>query len=381
MSNSHPTNPGPGRPLPERPNLEHLKKEAKQRLKVMRLGDPEATLAAAQLATARLYGFASWRRLVAYVKAGNQPRKLGGHPNHLRDGMEAEDRSDYKTAVTYYQLAIAGRPTDIIPHYRLGRALVRQQLYHEALDAFEEVLKLDPQNLPAHYEIGKLHLSARNYSEELLVEYNHENLLAHYEIGKLYLSTHNYAAAIAKYKWLKSQAENFTSVSSDPYELLPYNQRTGDLTQNPFHRAYAAELSLYLLDLIPPEVAEQNQLPSSQIVFVNPIDTPKGPSGKQQDTFAGDLPALRKKAIPSEIARLNQLGGWVILSAVFDISGQFTDIRVVRGLPDGLTRRAIHRLRQFRFDPANIDSTPGSVRGIMEFNFGPARLLARTADH
>ncbi|MBO0719359.1 MAG: ankyrin repeat domain-containing protein [Blastocatellia bacterium] len=35
----------------------------------MRVDDPEATLAAAQLATARQYGFTSWRRLVSHVTA------------------------------------------------------------------------------------------------------------------------------------------------------------------------------------------------------------------------------------------------------------------------------------------------------------------------
>src|SRR5262245_47229669 len=69
MSNTNPTNPGPARRLPRPANLEHLRKEAKQRLKVMRLDNPGATLAAAQFAVAREYGFTSWRRLVAYVKA------------------------------------------------------------------------------------------------------------------------------------------------------------------------------------------------------------------------------------------------------------------------------------------------------------------------
>ncbi len=69
MNDTNPATPGPARPLPERANLEHLKKEAKRRLKAMRLDDSGSTLADAQLATAREYGFASWRRLVAYVKA------------------------------------------------------------------------------------------------------------------------------------------------------------------------------------------------------------------------------------------------------------------------------------------------------------------------
>jgi hypothetical protein len=43
----------------------------------MRLSDPGATLATAQLATARLYGFTSWRRLVAYVKAQRDVERIG----------------------------------------------------------------------------------------------------------------------------------------------------------------------------------------------------------------------------------------------------------------------------------------------------------------
>ncbi|MBO0863177.1 MAG: ankyrin repeat domain-containing protein [Chloracidobacterium sp.] len=69
MTDTNSANPGPTCPLPERANLEHLRKEAKQRLKTMRLDDPDASLAAAQLATARQYGFTSWRRLVAHVTA------------------------------------------------------------------------------------------------------------------------------------------------------------------------------------------------------------------------------------------------------------------------------------------------------------------------
>jgi hypothetical protein len=69
MSNKKPANQGPTHLLPERANLEHLRKEAKQLLKSMRPDDSGATLAAAQLTTARKYGFTSWRRLVAHVTA------------------------------------------------------------------------------------------------------------------------------------------------------------------------------------------------------------------------------------------------------------------------------------------------------------------------
>jgi ankyrin repeat protein len=54
--------------LPSRPHLEWLKKACKERLVAMRAENPEAKLSDAQLAVAREYGFASWRKLKAYVE-------------------------------------------------------------------------------------------------------------------------------------------------------------------------------------------------------------------------------------------------------------------------------------------------------------------------
>ena len=57
------------RTLPARPNLDYLKKEAKDRLDVLRRTDPSAQLADAQFALAREYGFASWPTMKAHVEA------------------------------------------------------------------------------------------------------------------------------------------------------------------------------------------------------------------------------------------------------------------------------------------------------------------------
>src|SRR6516225_4727635 len=56
------------RSLPERPNLDWLRKTAKQALKQLREHQGFARLAAAQLAVARESGFDSWRKLVRYVQ-------------------------------------------------------------------------------------------------------------------------------------------------------------------------------------------------------------------------------------------------------------------------------------------------------------------------
>lgn len=57
--------------LPARANLEHLKNEAKQRLKAMQAQSPAVRLAEAQLMVAHDYGFPSWRKLKSHVDALN----------------------------------------------------------------------------------------------------------------------------------------------------------------------------------------------------------------------------------------------------------------------------------------------------------------------
>lgn len=60
------------RHLPSRPNLEHLKKQAKARLAELQQLDPNAQLTDAQHALACEYGFASWLKLKAEVEGARR---------------------------------------------------------------------------------------------------------------------------------------------------------------------------------------------------------------------------------------------------------------------------------------------------------------------
>lgn len=73
---------GSSHELPARANLEHLRNEAKQRLKELRARDAEARLSDAQLLVAREYGFPSWRRLKAAVDDRERDRVFAA----ARDG-------------------------------------------------------------------------------------------------------------------------------------------------------------------------------------------------------------------------------------------------------------------------------------------------------
>lgn len=61
------TNPATPSALPESANLDWLRKQARRRLRELRASRPDTTLAAAQFAIAKQYGFPSWRALKRHI--------------------------------------------------------------------------------------------------------------------------------------------------------------------------------------------------------------------------------------------------------------------------------------------------------------------------
>jgi protein TonB len=71
----------------------------------------------------------------------------------------------------------------------------------------------------------------------------------------------------------------------------------------------------------------------------------------------------------TEEARRNQVTGTVVLRAVFSASGAVTNIKAVKGLPDGLTEKAIAAARQIKFVPAQKEGRNVSQYIQIEYNF------------
>ena len=65
-----------GSALPDNPNLDWLRKQAKRRLEEVRTSNPGAQLAEAQYALARHYGFPSWRALKTHVNSRTLDNEL-----------------------------------------------------------------------------------------------------------------------------------------------------------------------------------------------------------------------------------------------------------------------------------------------------------------
>jgi len=77
----------------------------------------------------------------------------------------------------------------------------------------------------------------------------------------------------------------------------------------------------------------------------------------------------REKAKYTEEARGNLTHGAVALSVVFSSNGSISNIKVVKGLPHGLTEKAIDAAVKISFEPAIKDGQPVNVRADLEFTF------------
>jgi hypothetical protein len=123
------------RHLPSRANLEHLKNEAKERLKSMRLERPASRLSEAQLAVARDYGFPSWRKLKSYVDAAQ------GHGRQLIEAVRSGQISPIREILGSHPESV-NATTDLDRLLRPSDTLAMRLIHVAIAENQPEVLRL-----------------------------------------------------------------------------------------------------------------------------------------------------------------------------------------------------------------------------------------------
>ena len=71
----------------------------------------------------------------------------------------------------------------------------------------------------------------------------------------------------------------------------------------------------------------------------------------------------------TERARANGTGGRVMVRAVLTADGEVRHVLVMKGLPDGLSERAVEAARSMRFEPARRAGRPVSQLITLEYSF------------
>lgn len=102
---------------------------------------------------------------------------------------------------------------------------------------------------------------------------------------------------------------------------------------------------------------------------------PAGPPSKETGTSAAS--AVDEKPVPlraptpryTEAARANKIQGTVTMRVLVDAAGDVKQVKVVQGLPDGLTEQAIEAARQAKFKPAMKDGKPVPYWVIIQMDF------------
>ena len=123
----------------------------------------------------------------------------------------------------------------------------------------------------------------------------------------------------------------------------------------------------------PPVTAEKNQdyrcSEDGSLARILPTDTINEPvlSTKEVDTRA--VITAKPKPSYTKEARRNYVQGYVTLKVLLSGSGKISRIRIVKGLPSGLTENAIRAACKMEFKPAMKDGQPVGTWVTAEYVF------------
>jgi TonB family protein len=274
---------------------------------------------------------------------------------------------------------IARDPNDAHSHYQLGHRYVSVYRVEEGIAAFEQAVRVKPDFAVAHYHLGWTYGSAKRYTEALgafeqAVAFAHVKSFkleltkaqAQHAIGWTYYALARYDEAIAAYR----HALEFNPKFEDSlYEIGRVNLAQGNREEA---LQIAGKLTYPLNDWLSKEVsltaAPAAGETENQRVILAPSPTNRDQSEPVSRTLKPTI-HYKEKAKYTESARQNRIQGIVVLSVVFHADGRMGSMRVIRGLPYGLTAHALIAAEKIRFQPAQKDGRDVSVRGNLEFSF------------
>jgi len=131
-----------------------------------------------------------------------------------------------------------------------------------------------------------------------------------------------------------------------------------------------------------PEPIEREDVVALEIDFLEGVDAaenlfaiPSGPPGPSTGPIqiTGNVKAPERIFAPDPVypeeARQAHVQGVVILQTIIDTLGKVTDIRVLKGLPSGLSEAAVDAVSKWKFNPATLDGKPVAVYYLVTITF------------
>jgi len=128
----------------------------------------------------------------------------------------------------------------------------------------------------------------------------------------------------------------------------------------------------------PEPILREDAMETSDLEFPDVGDSvviPKGPAGPAIGPMqiSGNVLAPVRIHAPDphypEEARHARVQGVVILQTIIDKVGNVTDVKVLKGLPSGLTEAAVEAVSSWRFKPATLEGKPVAVYYLVTVSF------------
>ena len=110
---------------------------------------------------------------------------------------------------------------------------------------------------------------------------------------------------------------------------------------------------------------------TKDVASPTPPASPDYASYNKNPTFKRPRILAKPDAEYTEEARRNSVRGQVLLRVLLAETGEVTRIRVVQGLPFGLTERAIAAARELKFEPAELEGKKVAYPVALVYNFRP----------
>jgi TonB family protein len=285
-------------------------------------------------------------------------------------GKQLLARGDAGGAAAALKRAAESRKADADAWYFYGLALYSSAEARKARQAFERAVKLRPDSAQARgglsaalLSLDKLRDAEREAARALALD--DKVILAHYVVGSILLRL--YAAESERVSEQHPMPEKASEATRAPV----FERREAALAPLKARMRAAAE-RLDTLAAAPPGGAltrEARELADTLRVYGS------GPGNWPANVFrqaeVTTRAVINHKPEPGYIEEVRRptASGVVRLRAVLAADGRVKNILVIKGMPDGLTERAIEAARRIKFTPAAINGRPVSQVVILEYNF------------
>jgi tetratricopeptide (TPR) repeat protein len=130
---------------------------------------------------------------------------ITGYWTHILAGKLAFSAGRYTEAAEAFEEAIKVNPDDAGARVNLAAALGQSQKYKEAIIQLQEAIRLEPENVAAHFNLGSLQVTSGDYREaikhfQFVVKKNPNDSQAHLALANGFQKEQQYEKAIEHYK-------------------------------------------------------------------------------------------------------------------------------------------------------------------------------------